>query len=110
SGKSTLSDLVRCLEYKATSSKFPSSEFTVGIDGGDAITQANVANSSLNIYTFNRDFINENISWNSIVKGRLLVDKEMIEEREKLEKLKKEQEADNKAHSIGVTYPPKINP
>lgn len=100
SGKSTLSDLFRCLEYKATSSKFPSSEFTVGIDGGDAITQANVGNSTLNIYTFNHDFINDNISWNSIVKSILLVDKEKIEEREKLEKLKKEQEADIKAHSI----------
>ncbi len=100
SGKSTLSGLFRCIENKATSSKFPSSEFTVGVDGGNAITQANVANSDLNIYTFNHDFIDENISWNSIVKSILLVDKEKIEEREKLEKLKKEQEADTKAHSI----------
>ncbi|EGM67952.1 AAA family ATPase [Shewanella sp. HN-41] len=100
SGKSTLSGLFRCIEDKATSSKFPSSEFTVNVDSGTAITQANIANSDLNIYTFNHDFIDENISWNSIVKSILLVDKEKIEEREKLEKLKKEQEADTKAHSI----------
>lgn len=50
--------------------------------------------------TFNDDFIDENISWNSTVKSILLVDKEKIEEREKLEKLKKEQEVDSKAHGI----------
>lgn len=100
SGKSTLSGLFRCIENKATSSKFPSSEFSVGVDSGTPITQANVANSDLNIYTFNHDFIDENISWNSVVKSILLVDKEKIEEREKLEKLKKEQEADSKAYGI----------
>ena len=100
SGKSTLSVLFRCIENKATSSKFPSSEFSVGVDSGTPITQANVANSDLNIYTFNHDFIDENISWNSVVKSILLVDKEKIEEREKLEKLKKEQEADSKAYGI----------
>ena len=100
SGKSTLSGLFRCIENKATSSKFPSSEFSVSVDSGTPITQANVANADLNIYTFNHDFIDENISWNSIVKSILLVDKEKIEEREKLEKLKKEQEVDSKAHGI----------
>lgn len=100
SGKSTLSSLFRCIENKATSSKFPSSEFSVSLDSGTPITQANVAISELNIYTFNDDFIDENISWNSTVKSILLVDKEKIEEREKLEKLKKEQEVDSKAHDI----------
>ncbi|MEZ7208575.1 AAA family ATPase [Pseudoalteromonas sp. DY56-GL79] len=99
SGKSTLSRLFRCIENKATSSKFPSSEFSVSVGNGTHITQANVGNSDLNIYTFNHDFIDENISWDSVVKSILLVDKEKIEEREKLEKLKKEQEADTKAHS-----------
>src|SRR5690606_32856025 len=100
SGKSTLSGLFRCIENKATSSKFPSSEFSVSVDSGTPITQAHVANSGLNIYTFNHDFIDENISWNSTVKSILLVDKEKIEEREKIEKLKKEQEVDIKAHDI----------
>ncbi|MCB2384219.1 AAA family ATPase [Shewanella sp. SR1] len=100
SGKSTLSSLFRCIENKTTSSKFPSSEFSVSVDSGTPITQINVANSELNIYTFNHDFIDENISWNSIVKSILLVDKEKIAEREKLEKLKKEQEVDRKAYGI----------
>ncbi|WXL26890.1 AAA family ATPase [Ectopseudomonas mendocina] len=100
SGKSTLSGLFRCIENKVTSSKFPSSEFSVSVDSGTPITQANVANSELNIYTFNHDFIDENISWNSTVKSILLVDKEKIEEREKLERLKKEQEVDSKSHGI----------
>ncbi|MHA7879223.1 MAG: AAA family ATPase [Saccharospirillum sp.] len=100
SGKSTLSGVFRCVENSTASSKFPSSEFTVSVDNGAPITQTSVANSDLNIYTFNHDFIDENISWDSVVKSILLVDKEKIEEREKLEKLKKEQEADRKAHSI----------
>ena len=100
SGKSTLSGVFRCIENKTTSSNFPSSEFTVSVDGGTATTQANVADSDLNVYTFNHDFIDENISWDSVVKSILLVDKEKIEEREKLEKLKKEQEIDSKAHSV----------
>ncbi|MGB1200509.1 MAG: AAA family ATPase, partial [Cognaticolwellia aestuarii] len=85
SGKSTLSGLFRCIENKATSSKFPSSEFEVRVDNGTLITQANVGTSDLNVYTFNQDFIDENISWNSTVKSILLVDKAKIEEREKLE-------------------------
>jgi wobble nucleotide-excising tRNase len=99
SGKSTLSRVFRCIENKATSSKFPSSEFTVNVDAGTAITPANVADSDLNVYTFNQDFIDENISWNSVVKSILLVDKEKIEERKKLEKLKQEQEVDSKKHA-----------
>lgn len=99
SGKSTLSGVFRCIENNTTSSKFPSSEFTVSIDNGAPITQANVAGSDLNIYTFNHEFIDENISWDSVVKSILLVDKEKIEEREKLENLKKEQESDNKKYT-----------
>lgn len=100
SGKSTLSVLFKCIENKASSSKFPSSEFSVSVDSGAPITQENVAESELQVYTFNNDFVDENISWNNTVKSILLVDKEKIEEREKLEKLKKEQEADRKAYSI----------
>ncbi|MBD2860135.1 AAA family ATPase [Spongiibacter sp. KMU-158] len=100
SGKTTLSGVFRCIERKSSSSRFPSSEFTVNVDNGTTITQANVADSDLNVYTFNHDFINENISWNSVVKSILLVDKEKIEERKKLEKLKQEQEVDSKAYGI----------
>ncbi|ODS22876.1 hypothetical protein AB835_11790 [Candidatus Endobugula sertula] len=102
SGKSTLSGVFRCIENNTTSSKFPSSEFTASIDNGSSITQANVSDTGLNIYTFNHDFIDENISWDSVVKSILLVDKEKIEKREKLETLKKEQEADNKKYTIGA--------
>lgn len=98
SGKSTLSGIFRCIENKSNSEKFPSSEFIVGIDGSTAITQANIAQSSLNVYTFNQDFIDENISWNSVVKSILLVDKAKIEERKKLEELNKAQRTDSEAY------------
>ncbi|WP_339460448.1 AAA family ATPase [Pseudomonas sp. EA_105y_Pfl2_R69] len=99
SGKSTLSGLFRCIENKVISEKFPSSEFTVSIDSGKEITQTNIAESDLNVYTFNHDFIDENISWDSVVKSILLVDKAKIEEREKLEELKKAQHADSEVFS-----------
>jgi wobble nucleotide-excising tRNase len=109
SGKSTLSGVFRCIENKATSSKFPSSEFTVSVDNGTAITQANAAESNLKVYTFNHDFIDENISWNNVVKSILLVDKEKIEEREKLEKLKKEQEVASNVFSVEDEAIKKLN-
>lgn len=99
SGKSTLSGVFRCIENKVTSEKFPSSELTVAIDDGTFITQASITNADLNIYTFNHDFIEENISWNNVVKSILLVDKEKIEEREQLDKLKALQKIDSEAHS-----------
>lgn len=99
SGKSTLSAVFRCIENKSNPKHFPSAEYTISIDDGTTITQANIAESELNVYTFNQDFIDENISWDSIVKSILLVDKEKIEEREKLEGLKKAQKTDIEAHS-----------
>ncbi|MDD3834495.1 MAG: AAA family ATPase [Sulfurimonas sp.] len=99
SGKSTLSCVFRCIENRTRSDKFPSSEFTVLIDNGKSITQTNVAETNLNVYTFNHDFIDENISWNSVVKSILLVDKAKIKEREKLEELKKVQKTNSEAHS-----------
>jgi wobble nucleotide-excising tRNase len=99
SGKSTLSGVFRCIENKAHSIRFPSSEFSVSLNGEAAITQANIAASNLNVYTFNQDFIDENISWNSVVKSILLVDKGKIEERKKLEELKKKQKSDSEVHN-----------
>ena len=94
SGKSTLSTLFRGIESHMTPSKFPLAEFTLNIDGGSTITQTNISKADLNIYTFNDNFVDENISWNNVVKSILLVDKEKIAEREKLEKLKKKQQDD----------------
>lgn len=98
SGKSTLSYLFRCIENKTSSNKFPLAEFTVNIDGGLAVTQENINEADLNIYTFNHDFIEENISWDNVVKSILLVDKEKISERDKLEQLKKQQQTDTEAY------------
>lgn len=99
SGKSTLSGVFRCIENRAKSVKFPSSEIAVGVNGGSAITHNNIDECDLNVYTFNQDFISENISWNSVVKSILLIDKEKIAERKKLEILKEEQKSDSVAYS-----------
>lgn len=98
SGKSTLSDIFRCIENKTKPEKFPSSEFAVETDSGTVITQSNITESELDIYTFNHGFIDENISWDDIVKSILLVDKAKIEERERLEELKNQQEIDSQTH------------
>lgn len=99
SGKSTLSSLFLCIENHTSSDKFPLAEFTVNVDGSSTLTQANINEADLNIYTFNHDFIDENISWNAVVKSILLVDKEKIVEREKLEQLKRQQQTDTETHS-----------
>lgn len=98
SGKSTLSGVFRCIENKSNSIKFPTSEFSIPVEGGATITQDNISESTLNIYTFNHDFIDENISWNNVVKSILLVDKAKIKERERLEELKKEQKEASEAY------------
>lgn len=99
SGKTTLSGVFRSIENRTISEKFPFSEFAVSIEGGAAITEENISESDLNVYTFNEDFIEENISWSNLVKSILLVDKAKIEEREKLESLKKEQKIDSESHN-----------
>lgn len=99
SGKSTLSSLFGCIENRALSEKFPSCEFLVNLEDNSPITQANIGESSLRIYIFNQDFIDNNISWNSLVKSILLVDKEKIADREKLEQLKQQQKLDLESYN-----------
>jgi wobble nucleotide-excising tRNase len=94
SGKSTLSNVFRCLEQKAMPAKFSIAEFALTMEDNSTLTQDNVTTSALNIYTFNQDFIDENISWNTVAKSILLVDKTKIKERTELEELKKQQQAD----------------
>ncbi|MES1934665.1 hypothetical protein T35B1_18773 [Salinisphaera shabanensis T35B1] len=94
SGKSTLSSLFRSIENSQSPSRFPAASFSVKTHGGQTVTQDNVQAATLNIYTFNEDFIEENISWNNVVQSILLVDKEKISEREKLESLRNDQRAD----------------
>lgn len=97
-GKSTLSSLFRCIESRTPPEKFPAGEFRVNVEGGSAITQENVEDADLNIRTFNRDFIDENISWDGIVESILLFDKEKIAKRGELEELRRQQEADREEH------------
>lgn len=97
-GKSTLSSLFRCIENHTMPDEFPAGEFTINIENGPAITQASLDTVDLNIRTFSRDFIDQNISWDSMVKSILLVDKGKIAERRKLAELKKQQESDHEKH------------
>lgn len=95
SGKSTLSELFECLEMKSRSSKFPGAEFIVSCAGDVTLTERNVATSQLNIKVFNKRFVDQNINWDNAVKSILLVAKEKIDERKRLEELtaKQSQEA-----------------
>jgi wobble nucleotide-excising tRNase len=103
SGKSTLSTLFESLEKKTKPDKFPLAEFIVNCESDIAITHNNLASSVLNIQTFNQSFIKENIDWDNSIKSILLVAKEKIDERKKLEYLKVEQQKDNEAHTKGQT-------
>ncbi|MDD5321210.1 MAG: AAA family ATPase [Methylococcales bacterium] len=99
SGKSTLSNLFESLEKKTQPAKFPSAEFTVNCESSVAITHNNLVNSVLNIHTFNQNFIKENINWDNSIKSILLVAKEKIDERKKLDQLKAEQQKDKEKYA-----------
>ncbi|EIJ36957.1 AAA family ATPase [Thiothrix nivea] len=98
SGKSTLSNVFRCIENHSLPDKFASAQFTINNEDGSVITENTINSSSLKLYTFNQDFIDENISWNNVAKSILLVDKEKIAERKKLEDLKKLQKTEIENH------------
>jgi wobble nucleotide-excising tRNase len=98
-GKSTLSGLFRSIERRSLHEKFPLGTFSITLEDGSTITQDNIDKCDLNVYTFNQDFVEENISWSSVAKSILLVDKKKIAEREKLEELKARQQTDVSNHS-----------
>lgn len=97
SGKSTLSTLFESLERRSNlrADIDQSCEFTVALENGSSITEKTVAQATIPIRTFNAGFIKENIDWDNSVKSILLVAKEKIEERKRLEKLKTDQESDD---------------
>lgn len=99
SGKSTLSNLFESIEKQKIPVQFPSAEFNINCENNIAITRNNITNSNLKIRTFNQNFIKENIDWDNSVKSILLVAKDKIEERKRLDQLKKEQEKDSEKYT-----------
>lgn len=98
-GKSTLSSLFRSIERRSLHEKFSEAKFSITLEDGSSITHDNIAKSNLNVYTFNQDFIEENISWSTVAKSILLVDRKKIADREKLEELKRRQQEDVANHA-----------
>ncbi|WP_325437972.1 AAA family ATPase [Pseudomonas nitroreducens] len=98
SGKSTLSSLFRSIQNRTLSGAFPNAEFALKLVDGNQIASTTLAASNLNIHTFNREFIEENINWNDAVKSMLLVDKEKISERQQLDSLRAQNKQDEAKH------------
>lgn len=94
SGKSTLTKLFRCIEKKNIKNcGYNSPEFEITYNDGDEVkrlTEANIHSSPLKLFTFNDDFVKENIDWDNSVSSILLIDKNKIEDRKILDKLKEE--------------------
>jgi wobble nucleotide-excising tRNase len=99
SGKSTLSKVFESLEKRRNlqASVDPNCEFSVALDENILITEKNITQSIATVRTFNAGFIKENIDWDNSVKSILLVAKEKIDDRKRLEQLKMQQESDLKA-------------
>ncbi len=91
SGKSTLTILFEAIEKQMMPAKFPYFEFIATHENSNNITHNNLAEKDINIHVFNQNFIKENIDWDNSVSSILLVAKEKIEERKKLDNLKVEQ-------------------
>lgn len=99
SGKSTLSKVFESLEKRRNlqASVDPSCEFSVALAENILTTEKNITQSTAAVRTFNAGFIKENIDWDNSVKSILLVAKEKIDDRKRLEQLKMQQESDLKA-------------
>jgi wobble nucleotide-excising tRNase len=94
SGKSTVSSVFSSLEKRAVNPRFGNAKLSISVSDGTTITDQSIASNSVNIRTFNQDFVKENIDWDNHIKGILLVDKKKIDEREKLDALKVLQKSD----------------
>lgn len=84
SGKSTLSHLFSLLEHPNGEKRFPESKWTFELTNGTKLSEA-ITESSLNIRVFDKAFIENNINWNDIIKGILVVSdtkKEEIKKRD----------------------------
>ncbi|TKK42219.1 hypothetical protein PflCFBP13517_06800 [Pseudomonas fluorescens] len=99
SGKSTLSKIFESIEKRRNlqAAIEPNCEFSVALNENKIITEKNILQSNAIVRTFNSGFIKENIDWDNSVKSILLVAKEKIDDRKKLEKLKTQQEVDLKS-------------
>lgn len=93
SGKSTLSTIFETLQNKKDvyPGRFAQGDYVVATEEGP-ITPTTVGKHTLNIQTFNQNFIKNNIDWDKSIKGILLVAKEKIEEKKELDELRKSYE------------------
>lgn len=84
SGKSTLSHLFSLLEHPIGEKRFPDSKWTFELTDGTKFSDV-ITESSLNIRVFDKAFVENNINWNDIIKGILVVSdtkKEEIKKRD----------------------------
>lgn len=98
-GKSTLSNVFSCLESRSLIPRFAGAQFSIALDNGTSLTEANLAVSQLNIHVFNQRFIRENIDWDKSVKSILLIAKEKIDDLQTLEKKRGELGEKQKAYA-----------
>ena len=104
SGKSTLATLFEAIEKHEMPDpkKIKLPEFSVNFIEGLPVTQDNITTSNKKLSTFNQSFVKENIDWDNSVKSILLVAKEKIIERKKLESLTKQYDDADKKYTKEV--------
>lgn len=84
SGKSTLSNLFSLLEHPNADKRFPESKWTFELADGTNLSEV-ITESGLSIRVFDKAFVENNINWNDIIKGILVVSdtkKEEIKKRD----------------------------
>ncbi len=84
SGKSTLSHLFSLLEYPDGEKRFPKSKWTFELADGTILSEV-ITESNIKIRVFDTAFVENNINWNDIIKGILVVSdtkKEEIKKRD----------------------------
>lgn len=92
SGKTTLSRIFRCFKLSSMHSDYPNGEFELELYDGTVITHATLS-SLPNVRVFNKDFIDENISWDDDgAKPIYYFGKEYIDVKDKVDGLRVQRE------------------
>jgi wobble nucleotide-excising tRNase len=106
SGKTTLSRIFRALETKAISDKYISPEFTIELEDGSFITNANFQQNSQTIRVFNEDFIKENLKFivdpAEELNSFAVIGENNVEIEEKIKPLEQELGEEKKSEETGL--------
>lgn len=102
SGKTTISKLFRIIEKKEIPEEYQNLKFKIEINS-KKYDEKNYKGNRENIFVFNEDFINENISWDEKINKILILSKDKINESKEYNFLKEELYGNESTQTKGLS-------